>query len=620
MPRMGRRRSLTIAAAVIATLAAPAAAQAATYTVKAGDGPCGAPADLACGGLGDAATAAGPNDTFNVSPGTYGSATFSDAGLTISGAPNFTVDGSLVFSASGGAVASVLEKAVVSLPTGAGPAISVTGTNGLHIRDSAILGQSGDGVLFTEGTNNKIIRSVIGTGGAATAAVHVTSADLSTGAKALTIESSLLTGGAAGLSVNTGQGNGLISAAGDVAVTLRHVTSAGSTNGVVLDASKANPLIGGPVGDITADIVDSIIQRGAAKSIYPGVLNGLVITAPPNTVTVAATRTLGLAADGSTVAFDENAVFMRPLGRNYRLRPGSPAINGGGFTAGESATDIDGQDRSAAPTDQGFDEFVNEPPKAVIEVKTNPQRTGRDVLFDGSKSSDRETGAGGGITKYHWEFGDGTTADTTTPTTTHVYTREGDGTATLTVTDAQGAVSATASAPIKLIDGVPPEIVITKPTQNQKIRLTKKTTKTTTVTVNGVKVKKKTTTTKKVRVAFAGTAKDKNGVKGVIFTIERLSRTTTSTAAKSSSATTTTPTKRCTWIDPVKGAVVRSCTKPILILAKLGKDGAWTYTMKSTVKLVAGTYRIIVAGQDNAGASGNSAAAKDAIHRFTLLK
>ena len=45
MPRTGRRRSLTTAAALLAMLAAPAAAQAATYTVKAGDGPCGA-ADL----------------------------------------------------------------------------------------------------------------------------------------------------------------------------------------------------------------------------------------------------------------------------------------------------------------------------------------------------------------------------------------------------------------------------------------------------------------------------------------------------------------------------------------------------------------------------------------------
>ncbi len=609
MPRTGPRRSLTIAGAVVAVLAAaPAAAQAATYTVKAGDGPCGAPADLACGSLADAAAAASANDIFNVSPGTYGSATFSDGGLTIAGAPHFTVEGALTFSGSG-ADPSRLRAAIISQPTGSGPAVSVTGAGGLEISDSAILGQNGDGVQFHEGATNKIVRSVIATGGAATAAVRVLSADLSSSSKALTMESSLLTGGVAGLSVNTGEG-GVASAAGSVAVTLRHVTAAGSTNGLRLDASKAAPLVGGPAGNITAEVVDSIIQNGTAKNSYAGVLGALPILpaiAAPNSVTDSYTRSL-------TGAFDPNAVFMRPASRNFRLRPGSPAINAGGFTAGESATDIDGQDRSAAPTDLGFDEFVNEPPKAVIEVKTSPQRTGRPVLFDGSKSSDREAGAGGGIVKYHWEFGDGTAADTTTPTTTHTYTREGDGTATLTVTDAQGAVSAAASTPIKLIDGVPPAVVITKPTTNQRIRLTRRITRTRTVTVDGVKVKRRTTTTRRTKITFAGTAKDKSGVKGVAFTIERLSRTPTRTR----SATTTTA-KRCTWIDPKRGAIVRSCTKPILILAKL-TGGNWTYSLKSTLKLAPGLYRVIAAGQDNAGASGNSAAAKDAIRRFRLIR
>ena len=56
MPRTGRR-SLSIAAVVIATLAAPAAAQATSYTVKPNDGPCSA-TDTACGSLAFAAAAA----------------------------------------------------------------------------------------------------------------------------------------------------------------------------------------------------------------------------------------------------------------------------------------------------------------------------------------------------------------------------------------------------------------------------------------------------------------------------------------------------------------------------------------------------------------------------------
>ncbi|MDX6676578.1 MAG: hypothetical protein QOE31_630 [Solirubrobacteraceae bacterium] len=618
MPRTGRRRSLTIAAAVLATLAAPAAAQAATYTVKTGDGPCGAPSDLACGDLAQAAAAASPNDVFNVSPGTtpYGSATFTVGGVTLVGTPSFAVSGTLTFSSNSG-TASKLQKAAVAQP-GAAAAVVVSGSSGLEISDSLVASTAGDGVTFAEGTANKIVRSVVITAAApasATAAARVTSADLSTADKQLVLESTLLAGGAASLSVNTGV-NGLTSQSGDVKVILRHVTAAGSTHGLVLDASKAGALAGGPNGNIIAEVVDSIIQNGTTKTIYPGVLAvpGIpplippIVGVPANSVTDTYTRTLQ--------AFDPAAVF----GKNYRLRPGSPAINAGGFTAGESTTDIDGQDRSAAPTDQGFDEFVNEPPKAVIEIKTNPMRTGRPVAFDGSKSSDRETGAGGGIVRYHWEFGDGQAADTTTATTTHTYTREGDGTATLTVVDAQGLSSPAASAPIKLIDGAPPVIVITKPTANQKIHLTTRKTTTKTVTVNGVKVKRKTTTTRKNKVSFAGTAKDKSGVKGVVLVVERLSKTASSTAAKSSAATTTTPTKRCTWIDPKKGAVLRSCAKPILILAKLAKDGGWSYSFKSTLKLAPGLYRITVVGQDNAGASGNSAPTKDAIHRFRLVK
>ena len=51
-------------------------------------------------------------------------------------------------------------------------------------------------------------------------------------------------------------------------------------------------------------------------------------------------------------------VNVNPAGGNYHLRQdASAAINQGSVTPGESATDIDGQDRSAAPTDLGADDF-----------------------------------------------------------------------------------------------------------------------------------------------------------------------------------------------------------------------------------------------------------------------
>ena len=96
MSRLSRRRSLGLAATALVVLAAPAAAQAATYTVKAGDGACG-PGDLACGGLVEAAAIATAGDVFNVGPGTYPSAKFT-TDVTIAGDLGFVVDGTLEFA------------------------------------------------------------------------------------------------------------------------------------------------------------------------------------------------------------------------------------------------------------------------------------------------------------------------------------------------------------------------------------------------------------------------------------------------------------------------------------------------------------------------------------------
>jgi len=348
MPRTGRRRSLSIAAAAITMLAAPAAAQAATYTVKAGDGDCGG-TDLACGALADAATAAAPGDVFNVSPGTYASATFTDAAITIAGAPSFSVNGTLTFTAPAGGV-SKLQKAAIGQTTSS-PGLVVTGAAGLEVSDS-VVASAGDAAVFSEGTANKIVRSVIATTGGA--AVRVTSADASSAAKALTLESTLVTGGVAGVAVKTGV-TPLLSSAGPVTLTLRHVTAAGSTNGLSLDSSNAAGAgLGASVGNITANVTDSIIQNGTAKLPYTGV--------PPllaaNTITDTYVRTLR--------TFDANAVFVDPAARKYRLKAGSPAINAGGVTPGESTTDIDGNDRSTAPTDQGADEYTAPVPTAPL--------------------------------------------------------------------------------------------------------------------------------------------------------------------------------------------------------------------------------------------------------------
>ncbi|HWE54617.1 MAG TPA: PKD domain-containing protein [Acidimicrobiales bacterium] len=74
----------------------------------------------------------------------------------------------------------------------------------------------------------------------------------------------------------------------------------------------------------------------------------------------------------------------------------------------------------------------------VAHMNYSPDgRALNEFTFDGSPST---AGEGATISKYHWDFGDGTTADTVAPTTTvvHRFTSEGDKPVKLTVTDSLG--------------------------------------------------------------------------------------------------------------------------------------------------------------------------------------
>jgi len=510
MSRLGRRRSLTVVATALAVLAAPAAVHAATYTVKTGDGPCGA-ADLACGGLVEAAAAAAAGDVFDVTAGTYTSATF-NTDVTINGAAGFVVDGTLEFAAGG---VSKLSKVAVVTGAGNAPALFVSGGAGLELSDAIVISRDGFGMFITSGAGNKIVRSAVATGGLATGAIQVQTGPDDTAAIDVTVESTVLSGGGAGIRALT-RNNEVESLAarraGDITLTLRHITAAGSTNGIDIDSSNARAVLSGQ-GDITATVTDSIAFNNRVVN-FAGTLGLLPLGA--NTATLTRTRTLE--------SGDSAALFVNPSGGNFHLRQeASAAINQGSVTPGESATDVDGQDRSVAPTDLGADEFYPGPPPAA-------------------------------------------------PT-----------------------------APAAQNDGTPPAIAVAKPKQNQKIKKT--TRKTRTVTVNGKKVRRTTTTTLK-RLAIAGTATDPSGVKGVIVTIQKLG---TAAGAK------------CKWYNATKGLVLKSCTKPPLLLARLAADGTWTYNVNAT-RLSAGKYRIIVLGLDNSGSVGNSAAPADAIRRFELTQ
>ncbi len=559
---------------MVAALAAPAAARAATFTVATGAGACGG-ADTACGTIAAAAGAAGAGDAVQIAPGAYTeSAAFAAGNVTVTGStesPGVVVNGTLTFS--GGGAPSVLQKLIVAAPAGGGPAVAASGA-GVAVRDAVLLSTDGPGLSIAGGGGNELIRSSVLAAAAGATGVDIA---LGTAGAGLTIDSSIISGGASGIGLAVRTGVGTLLSAGAASIAARHVTVAGAATAISLDSSGASGLLSSQ-GNITMTATDAIVQGATPTKASAGLLAPVV---PPNMATLALTRT-----DRTTAA---DALFVNPARRNYHLRADAPVIDKGQITAGESTTDVDGQPRTAgASSDLGADEFGNTAPTAAIAVKTPTPRASIPVTFDGSGSVDREAGLGGGIAEYRWSFGDGTSETTAVPTVDHIYGGAGAVVAQLVVVDRQGAASEPATTPVALAPGSAPAVVITRPKPRATIALLAKRRK-------GHKQRGRAT------ISFTGTAKAVAGVKNVILTIQKVTGTK----------------KTCTWLDKKRGLVKAPCAQPVLVNAKL-KSGKWTYTVARSIKLVKGRYRMSAYGIDTGGAFGNSAPPKRRIVQFTL--
>jgi hypothetical protein len=561
---------------MVAALAVPGVASAASYRVAAGGGACGG-GDTTCGTIAAAAGAAGNGDDVDLEPGRYTENATFDVAVTVTGSSEgagVIVNGTLTFSA-GGSAPSVLQKLIVATQAGGGPAVVASGGAGTVVRDAVLLSADGPGMSISNGPLNKLTRSSVLVAGA-----NATAVSFALGAESATlkIDSSVISGGASGIGLAVKTGIGTLVSAGTATVSARHVTIAGAATGISLDSSAATGLLSAQ-GSIAATASDSIVQGATPTRSNAGLLGPLL---PPNPATLTLART-----DQATAA---DALFVSTARRNYHLRADAPVIDkGGAAESGDSETDLDGQPRIAgAASDLGADEFGNTPPTAMIELKTAVPRTGQPVTFDGSGSTDRETAIGGPIAEYRWTFGDGISVSTTTPTVEHTYSREGALVAQLIVVDRQGAASTPAAVPVRLAPGTVPTVVISKPKKNAKLALLAKQRK-------GAKRRARAT------IGFAGTARAAAGVKSVVLTIEKLG----------------TSKKTCTWVDKAKGLVKTPCAKPVFINAKLA-DGRWSYTVAKKIKLPKGNYRVSAYGTDAAGGFGNAAATGRRIVRFSL--
>jgi hypothetical protein len=136
-------------------------------------------------------------------------------------------------------------------------------------------------------------------------------------------------------------------------------------------------------------------------------------------------RSLFATPDGSTV---EMTTPGRNLTVNITGAPNSPGALGSCFRA-TPITCPPGSGAIAVTPDQ----------RPVASFVATPAGPGQPASFDASAS----TVAYGTIANYHWDFGDGSSQDTASPTTTHPYAAAGNYTISLTETDWAGTSVAT---------------------------------------------------------------------------------------------------------------------------------------------------------------------------------
>lgn len=533
-------------AAGLALLALPAAASAADSTVSPGD------SDVAA-----KVSAAGNGDTVTFTPGIY-TVNLSNAnpGVTLKGQPGALINGKattsgtpvIAFTASSGAPDVVSGLTVVNVAS-SGPGIS-GGASGLTLRDDVVVSTTGDAADFGMGPN-VVGRSQLDTTFAGAAAASLRSASPADTAATLTLDSTVLSGPK---SLSAGYATGSLGPG--ITVTGHHVTAIGS-----ISADPSGALLPGTA--IAATFTDSII-RGSRSAVAAS-------PAGPGATVTASTR--DSVAD---TAADAPALFVNAARLNYHLRADAPVRGLGGFTSGESATDIDGNAvPSSGPTDLGADQFVNRPPTAVLAALAAAPRQNQAVTFDASGSTDPDAGIGGGITAYHWNFGDGTTTTTTTPTTTHSYSARQAYSVTVSVTDKQGATSAP-SAPdsFTVLDGIPPTITVATPQPKQRLALYR------TRRRHGKTVR----TTTRRSVAFLGGAADDTALSKVYLALRPV-------ASKSGV---------CRWFDGKHSLKSGPCTTPLLLTPTL-LGGGWRYTLPLAAKLPVGAYDLYAVAIDASG-------------------
>jgi hypothetical protein len=543
------KRALIITTAAL--LLAPAGASAATtYTVGPGQS------------IADALAKATDGDTIHVLPGTYPEQPLTVAhAVRIEGEPGTTVTGDasapvlsvmhdgvtitglalvrttgpdapVMATTDATGTTTISRSLIVNATGGSGhtsPAVAGGQSNSLAISDSLIVSGVGEGpaLLLAGGGANTLIRSAVAAIEAGSDAVQAQSS--TPGTKQLTIDSSILSGGASAASLRASTSNSLLQlTTGNLTVTARHATIAGAASAIATQVTSVG--LGSP----------GTISVSADRSILRGTIAGGVSVTQSDT--------------------SPGDVFVAAAAKNFHLRADAPVIDQGGPpVSGESDRDVDGQPRAVgAATDLGADEFVNQAPVGRLATPAAVRTPGA-VTFDASASTDPEAAFGGGIAGYHFDFGDGATADSPTPTASHTYATPGSYAATVTVTDRQGLAGPPSEpVPVSVVDGVAPTVRIISPRGGKRIAL-------------------RTKRGKRAPIRFTGSAADDIAVAAVGLTLQRIG------------------------------------SKRVSRFTARVQQGIWSYRVKTSLELRRGRYELRAYAADGAGNLSKAARV-----RFTL--
>ncbi|WP_205698458.1 PKD domain-containing protein [Conexibacter sp. SYSU D00693] len=468
---------------------------------------------------------------------------------------------------------------------GTAPAIKGAESSSLVVQGTRIVsgGVSGDALQLPgieAGTPNRVVGSSLLAIGPEADGIDVLSLTGSTATKQLQVDSTSIAAGqnGAGLRAYTPSGLPLSgSDAGDILATLRYVTIAGADKAIIAVADGAGPLLGGGPADVNVEASRSIIHGGVAATA------GQALSLSPASSKVTITNSDTNATNGGNVALSDTTytpdpqLFADGSGRFPGLRPDAPVIDKGGPTLPTDVDkDVDGDPRVIGPaSDLGADEFTNKKPTAVIKASSLRVQQGQAVTFDASESSDPEVNAGGGLKEFRWEFGDGETQSTTTPTTTHTYAKVGPYDARVTVVDAQDNVSNPSSVTsLAVVDLKAPSVKVSSPRKNQTFTRFVTTRK----RVNG---RTRTTRTRRT-ITFKGTVSDANKVAGVQLSIRRRAGSD------------------CRYVTKSRKVAKKSCARPTFFPVAV-KEGAWAFKTRSTTNLPAGSWTVTVRGTDESG-------------------